>query len=259
MVIRRIREHVATHNWFAVTVDLAIVVVGVFLGTQANNWNQERIERAAARDYRSEIIGNLRANEISIEDQEIYYRRVQRHALAALQVMETPGSEMDEAFLIDAYQASQVRQRLLAQTAYEEMRSAGLGRNVAGPDTRARLSAFYAQMPQINALTLAVTAYRDRVRRAMPITIQRRLRERCGDINRSLPGGVVGSTLPERCELGLDRESIARAAARIRATPELNQDLTRHIADIDQKLRQLEGFQRRAYELRIQLESLDEG
>jgi hypothetical protein len=32
MVIRRIREHVATHNWFAVAVDLGIVVIGVFIG-----------------------------------------------------------------------------------------------------------------------------------------------------------------------------------------------------------------------------------
>jgi hypothetical protein len=258
MVIRRIREHVAAHNWFAVTVDLGIVVVGVFLGTQANNWNQERIERAAAREYRAEIIGNLRANEISIDDQVIYYRRVQDHALAALKVLETPGAAMDEAFLIHAYQATQVRQRLLTQSAYEEMKSAGLGRLVAGQETRARISSFYTQMPQINASTLTVTAYRDRVRRAMPIAIQRQLRERCGDISRRLPGGVVGSMLPERCVLGLDRESIARAAARIRATPDLNQDLTRHIADIDQKLSQLRSYQRGAHELRLKLESLDE-
>jgi hypothetical protein len=257
MVIRSIRQHAASHNWFAVGVDLGIVIVGVFLGTQANNWNQERMERAAARAYRTEIIDNLRANEISIDDQIEYYRRVQDHAFAALEVMETPGADIDEAFLIDTYQASQVRQRLLTQTAYEEMQSAGLGRIVAGPEARGRLTSLYGQLPQINAMTLSVTAYRDRVRRAMPIDIQRRLRERCGDINRRLPGGVVGSTLPERCVLGLDGESVARAAARIRATPELNQDLTRHISDIDQKMRQLQGFKIRAAELRKQLETLD--
>ena len=48
MVIRRIRDHVASHNWFAVAIDLGIVVVGVFLGTQANNWNEARIERQDA-------------------------------------------------------------------------------------------------------------------------------------------------------------------------------------------------------------------
>jgi hypothetical protein len=37
MVIGRLRKHVATFNWFAVFVDLLIVGVGVFLGTQANN------------------------------------------------------------------------------------------------------------------------------------------------------------------------------------------------------------------------------
>lgn len=257
MAIRRFREHITAHNWFAVGIDVVIVIVGVFLGLQANNWNQARVERSAARAYRAEIVENLRANEISIDDQVAYYRGVLGHALAALDVLETAGSAMDEAFLIDAYQASQVRQRQLAQTAYDEMQSAGLGRSVAGPETRARLSAFYAQMPQINALTLTVTDYRDRIRRAMPIAIQRRLRERCGDISRTLPGGVVGSMLPEHCVLRLDSESVARAAARIRATPDLNQDLTRHMADIDQKMRQLQGFQRRARELRKQLESLD--
>ena len=37
MVIRRIREHVAAQNWFAVGIDVVIVVVGVVVGTQVNN------------------------------------------------------------------------------------------------------------------------------------------------------------------------------------------------------------------------------
>lgn len=122
MAIRRIRKHVAAHNWFAVAVDLAIVVLGVFLGLQANNWNTARIERAEAAAYRAQIIDNLRANEISIGDQLAYYRRVLDHAMAALIILENPDATMGERFLIDAYQASQVRQRQLTQTAYEEMK-----------------------------------------------------------------------------------------------------------------------------------------
>ena len=49
MVIRRIREHVGAHNWFAVGVDLAIVVAGVFLGTPGQQLEpDERLERAAS-------------------------------------------------------------------------------------------------------------------------------------------------------------------------------------------------------------------
>jgi hypothetical protein len=39
MILRRITEHVKTQNWFAVWLDLVIVVVGVFIGIQVANWN----------------------------------------------------------------------------------------------------------------------------------------------------------------------------------------------------------------------------
>ena len=44
MVVRRIREEAVKYNWFGVAVELAIVIVGVFLGLQANNWNVARTE-----------------------------------------------------------------------------------------------------------------------------------------------------------------------------------------------------------------------
>ena len=44
MAIRRFRDHVAEQNWFAVAVDVLIVVLGVFIGMQVNigtsrGWN----------------------------------------------------------------------------------------------------------------------------------------------------------------------------------------------------------------------------
>ena len=64
MVIRRIRDHVASHNWFAVSVDVAIVVVGVFLGTQANNWNDARLAANEAHTYRERLIEDVTANQV---------------------------------------------------------------------------------------------------------------------------------------------------------------------------------------------------
>lgn len=49
MVVRRLREHIAELNWLAVAIDLAIVVAAVFLGTQANDWNQARADRSRRR------------------------------------------------------------------------------------------------------------------------------------------------------------------------------------------------------------------
>ena len=41
MLLRRVTEHVKSQNWFAVWLDFVIVVVGVFLGIQIGNWNED--------------------------------------------------------------------------------------------------------------------------------------------------------------------------------------------------------------------------
>ena len=91
MVIRRIREHVTTHNWFAVVIDLAVVGIGVFLGIEAANWNQRRVDRAEAAQYRLLIIDNLRANEADIAARTSYYRQVRAHAVRRSKPSRIPG------------------------------------------------------------------------------------------------------------------------------------------------------------------------
>ena len=45
MILRRVIEHVQAQNWTAVALDFVIVVVGVFIGIQVANWNEERKSR----------------------------------------------------------------------------------------------------------------------------------------------------------------------------------------------------------------------
>jgi len=60
MLMRRAMEHLRQQHWMAVVIDLAIVVVGVFLGIQVSNWNEARIERE-----RSAIMVDAFRNELS--------------------------------------------------------------------------------------------------------------------------------------------------------------------------------------------------
>jgi hypothetical protein len=46
MLLRRVMEHVKTQNWFAVGIDLVIVVVGVVIGIEVANWNDVRNDQA---------------------------------------------------------------------------------------------------------------------------------------------------------------------------------------------------------------------
>ena len=46
MLLRRITEHIKEQNWFAVLIDFAIVVFGVFIGIQVANWNEVQSNKA---------------------------------------------------------------------------------------------------------------------------------------------------------------------------------------------------------------------
>jgi hypothetical protein len=45
MILRRIADNIRSQNWFAVAVEFVIVVVGVFMGLQVQDWNEARKAR----------------------------------------------------------------------------------------------------------------------------------------------------------------------------------------------------------------------
>ena len=55
MILRRISENVRSQNWFAVAIEFVIVVVGVFMGLQVQDWNEARKERIEEQDLLSRL------------------------------------------------------------------------------------------------------------------------------------------------------------------------------------------------------------
>ena len=51
MLLRRITQHVREQNWFAVVLDFLIVLIGIYVGLQVDNWNEDRKSRIEERDY----------------------------------------------------------------------------------------------------------------------------------------------------------------------------------------------------------------
>lgn len=45
MILRRFMKHVTDQNWFAVGLDVIVVITGIFLGMQVSEWNEGRKER----------------------------------------------------------------------------------------------------------------------------------------------------------------------------------------------------------------------
>jgi hypothetical protein len=55
MLLRKVTLHVREQNWTAVFIDFVIVVVGVFVGLQVQDWNEFRKDRVEEQ----QLLGRL--------------------------------------------------------------------------------------------------------------------------------------------------------------------------------------------------------
>lgn len=70
MLLRRLAENLRAQNWVAIAIEFVLLVVGVYLGIQAANWNEERVERDLVRAHLGEIARDLRAQDALSQELE---------------------------------------------------------------------------------------------------------------------------------------------------------------------------------------------
>ena len=61
MFIRRLAEDLRRQNWTTVAIEVFVLSLSVFLGLQAENWNQNRKDGAELRGYTERLIGDFAA------------------------------------------------------------------------------------------------------------------------------------------------------------------------------------------------------
>lgn len=88
MLLRRVAEHTKAQNWFAVTLDFLIVVVGVFIGIEVANWNEAREDRQEERRYYGQLLVDLRTDLETLAEAK---RRADRYDNAAQLVLDRLG------------------------------------------------------------------------------------------------------------------------------------------------------------------------
>ncbi|MEO8810044.1 MAG: hypothetical protein ABI386_07355 [Rhodanobacter sp.] len=83
MILRRITTNVRRQDWTAVIVELVMVVLGVFLGLQVNNWNETRNDRALEHQYSQRLrddfalsIKRAEANLVNMQQQFVLEGRM---------------------------------------------------------------------------------------------------------------------------------------------------------------------------------------
>lgn len=69
MIIHRIADAIREQNWFTVIIEIMIVMIGIFLGLQVTEWNEDRKDRALEQEYLARL-----ATEIHLADESLQWR-----------------------------------------------------------------------------------------------------------------------------------------------------------------------------------------
>jgi hypothetical protein len=219
MLLRRVMEHVREQNWTAVGIDFVIVVIGVFVGIQVANWNEERLQQRQEHGFLAQLREEIAGNVATIEHQLRYQSQVidgGRRALAFLEADSDCASDC-EALLVDFFHASQFWGTPYTRAKYEEMQRLGFP---SDPATRSAVDEFYFFIDGWDAVTASAPAYRERVRRHVTPEAAEILWRGCWE-----PAGGGLEVLGRDCEEALKTIDVAAILRTIRADAAMAGDL----------------------------------
>lgn len=138
-------------NWFAVAIDFLIVILGVFLGIQAANWNEARQDRAQERRYYTQIVEDLRRDQQSLAGAQ---RRADRFDAAAENTLRAmrygiPADVSAGRFATDIHYAGYLNIPRPARTTYDELISTGNLRLLRSETAKRAIAEYYANFSDL--------------------------------------------------------------------------------------------------------------
>ena len=80
MIFRRLSTALQKQDWITVLIEMLIVMFGVLIGLQVNNWNESRKDRDAGRFYLAQIAEDIASDAAFLETNTLNLHREAEHA-----------------------------------------------------------------------------------------------------------------------------------------------------------------------------------
>lgn len=238
MIFKRFAEALRRHDWFQVVLELVIVVVGILIALQVDNWNEERKAREQGEVWRQQIIADLDQNIRDLQGRRDYYRQALAFGETALQGLEAdqaPGDEQAWDIVLGAFQAGQIWPYRLSGPSYREVQSAG-GLGMIGSE---RAQAGLAYLYDVSAHDYEQVAgglprYREMIRERVPWPIQNHI----WDSNCQTGSGLSGLAKEldpfqlVRCNPPEDQALVAKTLQLLRDDVELQRALRGRLSQL---------------------------
>jgi hypothetical protein len=243
---QRTLAYARRHDWAAVAIEVMVVVLGVFIGIQAANWNEARGQDRRAAAFSARLREDLREEAWGYEMQVGYFSQVAANARRAADGIAGRVAMSDEALLVAAYRATQYNSNIRRRATYDELTSTGeigLIREPALRDLAMRVytSPMFLEIDQEGR----GSQYRLWFRQHIDHELQRKLSADCGD-REVLVGRFedIPGSLDYPCDPDLDPAQVSAAVASLRGDPAALRLLRLRLADVETGLSNLRVFNR---------------
>ena len=84
MIYKRAAARLRAQDWLAITIEVGIVIVGVFIGTQVSNWNQGRLEKRETQRMVTQLDPQLQAMRNYFSTAREYYATTRAYTTTAI-------------------------------------------------------------------------------------------------------------------------------------------------------------------------------
>jgi len=198
MILRRFTKHVTDQNWFAVGLDIIVVVVGIFLGLQVTEWNEMRKERDKESGYLIRMAEDVKSTLTNWETSERIYGNIYKKGLVAMSFLNGDKPSIDNIQLLATlYVSTQSHGGIyIIDDTYDELSSSGqlnlISNTVIRKDFRSLIE-YIERGRSGNSIYNDNISYRNAIRSIIPIEMQMQIRRECSGRKSYLP-----------CEINLD-------------------------------------------------------
>jgi hypothetical protein len=254
MIYKRTIARLRAQDWLAIVIELAIVIIGVFIGTQVSNWNQDRIARREAREMLAELKPGLQSFLDFFDSARQYYGTTGAYARSALAGWRSDPSVSDEEFVIAAYQASQIYTLGLNAVNWAQVFGGDRMDKIDDPALHAHLANLMTlNFDQIDTPAIS-TPYREHVRQVIPDDFQDAIRAKCGD--KPIPGKPLTLYLPATCHVEFPSAAWDEAASELRKRQDLIGELRWHRSAVSTFLSNMQLFDQQTQLVQTRLNDL---
>ncbi|WOJ92148.1 hypothetical protein R0135_10145 [Congregibacter variabilis] len=214
MILRSLTKHVTDQNWFAVALDFAIVVFGVYVGLQVQEWSDMRALEASEAQYLAELHEEITQNTKLTSSTVEGMNDVVSSGKRALEFLQSDRRCEEDCWrvLVDLFVASQVFRPAVSTTVYEEMQRLGFPRSMS---VRSAVDDYYVLNATAYLGVDSSPKYRVSFRELITVEAHEQLWSQCHKLD-----GYLEYLIAD-CPPGMSTQSTRVMLDRIRSRPEV--------------------------------------